>query len=69
MTAEEHQITGGLGGAVAEALGEHGPVPMERVGVRDCFGESAPPDELLVKYGFTASAIASAAEKAVWRKP
>jgi len=69
VTAEEHQITGGLGGAVAEALGEHCPVPMERVGMRDCFGESGPPDELLVKYGFSSEGIISAAEKAVSRKP
>ncbi len=69
VTAEEHQITGGLGGAVAEALGENCPVPLERVGMRDCFGESGPPDELLVKYGFTSKEIISAAHKAISRKP
>ncbi len=68
MTAEEHQITGGLGGAVAEALGEHWPVPLERVGMRDCFGESGPPDELLVKYGFSSEEIVEAARRAISRK-
>jgi transketolase len=68
VTAEEHQITGGLGGAVAEALGEHCPVPLERVGMRDCYGESGHPDELLAKYGFTSAAISQAAKKAVSRK-
>ncbi len=68
VTAEEHQINGGLGGAVAEALGEHCPAPLERVGMRDRYGESGPPDQLLVKYGLTASAIAQAAKKAISRK-
>jgi transketolase len=61
VTAEEHTIIGGLGGAVAETLGEHSPTLMKRVGVKDVFGESAPNEELLVKYGLTASDIAEAA--------
>ena len=61
VTAEEHTIIGGLGGAVAETLGEHAPTLMRRVGVKDVFGESAPNDELLVKYGLTAKDIAEAA--------
>ena len=68
VTAEEHQITGGLGGAVAEALCERLPAPLERVGMRDCFGESGPPKELLAKYGFTAPAIATAGTRVVGRK-
>ena len=60
VTAEDHTVIGGLGGAVAEALGEHRPTPMRRIGVADCFGESAPNDDLLEKYGLTASCVAAA---------
>ncbi len=52
ITAEEHQITGGLGGATAEFLGEHHPVPIRRLGMMDRFGESGDPEELLSKFGF-----------------
>ena len=68
VTAEEHSIIGGLGSAVAEVLCENGPVPMERVGVRDTFGESGAPEELLEKYGLTPRHIARAVEKVVGRK-
>lgn len=68
VTAEEHSIIGGLGSAVAEVLGENAPVPMERVGVRDTFGESGSPEELLEKYGLTPRYIARAVERAVARK-
>lgn len=51
VTVEEHQINGGLGGAVAELLSEHTPVPLKRVGIQDKFGESGKPEELLEKYG------------------
>lgn len=68
VTAEEHNIIGGLGSAVAEALGENLPTPMERVGIKDCFGESGTPEELLQKYGLTAAHIAAACEKALARK-
>ena len=61
VTAEEHNIIGGFGGAVAEALGEHRPTLMKRVGVADVYGESAPNDDLLQKYGLTAGHIAEAA--------
>ena len=50
VTAEEHSIIGGLGGAVAECLAEKCPTPMYRIGVRDRFGESGPAGELLHKY-------------------
>ena len=53
ITVEEHQITGGLGGAVSEYLSENYPVPLKRVGIRDRFGESGAPNELLKKFGLT----------------
>lgn len=53
VTAEEHNIYGGLGSAVAEVVAEHAPTLVKRVGVNDTFGESGKPDELLVKYGLT----------------
>lgn len=62
VTAEDHSIIGGLGSAVAEVLGEHCPLPMRRVGLDDCYAESAPDDLLLEKYGLTAAHIASAAK-------
>ncbi|SCG83902.1 transketolase [Proteiniborus sp. DW1] len=68
VTAEEHNIIGGLGSAVAEVLVESYPIPMERVGVRDTFGESGSGDELLVKYGLTADKIVEAARRAIGRR-
>jgi transketolase len=68
VTAEEHSIIGGLGGAVAEILGENCAVPLARVGVRDTFGESGSPDELLVKYGLTKDDIIHAVKSVVKRK-
>jgi transketolase len=53
MTAEDHSIIGGLGGAVAEILGEHRPTLMKRIGIQDRFGESGPNDALLEKYGLS----------------
>lgn len=61
VTAEDHTIIGGLGGAVAEVLGEQHPTPMRRVGIRDVFGESAPNEDLLQKYGLTPGHVAQAA--------
>jgi len=61
ITAEEAQINGGLGGAVAELLGEHLPTPMLRVGMKDRFGESGKPEELLKHFGLTHTHIALAA--------
>ena len=61
VTAEEHSILGGLGGAVAEVLGEKRPTWMVRVGLRDVFGESGPNDALLEKYGLTPQHIVAAA--------
>jgi transketolase len=68
VTCEEHSIIGGLGSAVAEVVVENNPVPMERVGVMDTFGESGTPSSLLVKYHLTAEDIVAAAKKAVSRK-
>lgn len=67
VTAEEHNIIGGLGSAVSEAAGEAYPVPIKRVGVRDTFGESARDEEvdtLLEQYGLTATEIAKAVVEA-----
>jgi transketolase len=61
LTTEDHSIIGGLGGAVAECLGEHRPTRMRRVGIRDVFGESAPNDALLEKHGLSAAKVAEAA--------
>lgn len=68
VTAEEHNIYGGLGSAVAEVLVENCPVPMARVGVEDKFGESGLPDELLEKYGLTAANIAAKAKAIIAKK-
>jgi len=61
VTAEEHNIMGGMGSAVAEVLGEERPTPMRRVGVMDTFGESGESGELLKKYGLTSTNIEQAA--------
>lgn len=68
VTVEEHMVAGGLGSAVAEVVVANHPVPMEFVGVRDKFGESGKPQELLEKYGLTAKHIAAATIRAVIRK-
>ncbi len=62
LTTEDHSIIGGLGSAVAEVLGEHCPTRMKRVGIQDTYGESAPNDALLEKYGLTARHVARAAQ-------
>lgn len=63
ITIEEGQAVGGLGGAVAEFLGEHHPVPILRIGMKDRFGESGEPNELLEHFGLTARHIIVAAHK------
>ena len=67
VACEEHSIIGGLGSAVAEVLGEHEPVPFARVGVRDVFGTSGEPAELLAHFGLTGDDIANAALDVVAR--
>ncbi|HIY05721.1 MAG TPA: transketolase family protein [Candidatus Evtepia faecigallinarum] len=68
VTAEEHQLAGGLFGAVAEVLALHAPVPVEAVAVRDTFGESGPPEALMDRYGLNAAAIAQAVRRCLARK-
>ena len=68
VTAEEAQITGGLGGAIAELLGENCPVPMRRIGVHDRFGESGKPSELMDAYGLRAVNIIAAVKEVIARK-
>ncbi|MFA6099750.1 MAG: transketolase family protein [Patescibacteria group bacterium] len=68
VTVEEHQITGGLFGAVSEALAKTFPVPIEPVGMPNSFGESGAPDELLAKYGMTEKQIILAAQRVIKRK-
>ena len=68
VTAEDHNIHGGLGGAVAEALAGACPAPIEFVGLKDRFGESGEPEELAQKLGLGADSIAAAAEKVLKRK-
>jgi transketolase len=68
VTAEEHSIIGGLGGAVAECVSQESPVPVERVGVNDTFTESGPYADLLNKYGMSVDAIVAAVERVVARK-
>jgi transketolase len=68
VSAEEHQLNGGLGDSIAQLLSCNIPLPLEMVGVKDSFGESGTPDQLMVKYGLTATHIAEAAMKAIQRK-
>ncbi|KXG78095.1 1-deoxy-D-xylulose-5-phosphate synthase [Fervidicola ferrireducens] len=65
VTAEEHSIIGGLGSAVAEVLSEKKPVPIKRIGIKDVFGMSGKPEELMKAYGLTAEDIAEAAVRSV----
>jgi transketolase len=68
VTVEEGQIAGGLGGAIAELLGEEHPVPMRRIGMKDRFGESGEPNELLEYFGLDAKHIRLAAHHIVEKK-
>jgi transketolase len=68
VTVEEHQVAGGLGGAVAEVLAKGSPTPMEFVGLQGVFGESGNPKELIEKYGMGVKDIKEAVKKAVKRK-
>lgn len=68
VTAEEHQVAGGMGSAVAELLAQRHPVPMEFVGMRDRFGESGDPAELMQAFGLTAAGIADAVKRVIARK-
>ncbi len=68
VTAEEGQMAGGLGGAVAELLGDECPVPLHRIGMKDRFGESGEPSELVTYFGLDAKHIRFAAHHVVERK-
>lgn len=68
VTAEEHQLNGGLGDSVAQVLSRQYPAPLEMVGVDDSFGESGMPEELMEKYGLNTQSIIDAALKAIERK-
>lgn len=68
VAAEEHQVWGGLGAAVAQALGRLQPVPFEHVGIRDTYAKSGTPESILEKYGLTPREVAAAARAAVSRK-
>ena len=68
VTAEEHEIYGGLGGAVSEVLAKNYPVPVEMIGVRDRFGESGTPEELLALFELKDINIVASAEKVLTRK-
>ena len=68
VTAEEHSVIGGLGGAVAEVVCEAYPVPVVKVGIRDVFGQSGEAKELMVHYGLTAEKIGEAARLLLRRK-
>ena len=68
VTLEEHSIIGGLAGAVAEVLAKNHPVPMEFVGMRDVFGESGPPNDLIEKYGMGVKDIKEAVKMVMKRK-
>jgi len=68
VTAEEHNIIGGLGDSIAQAAARDCPIPIEYVGTHDTFGESGKPADLLVKYGLDAEHIVAAAEKVLARK-
>ena len=68
VTVEEHNVIGGLGGAVAEVLAKNCPTPMEFVGMKDCFGESGQTNELIEKYGMRKEDIIRAVKKVIKRK-
>ena len=65
ITLEEHQAAGGFGSAIAELLAEEHPVPLRRIGVRDQFGQSGTPEELLAHYGLDTSAVVATAHSLV----
>jgi transketolase len=68
LIVEEGQINGGLGGAIAELLGEHYPVPLKRMGMKDHYGESGDPEDLLKHFGLTEKHIMLTAHEVVGRK-
>jgi transketolase len=68
VTAEEHQMNGGLGDSIAQLLARKNPTPLEMVAVNDSFGESGTPDDLMKKYGLESSNIVAAVQAVLKRK-
>jgi transketolase len=68
VTAEEHNVIGGMGDCVAQVAAQHCPVPIEYIGTQDTFGESGTPNQLMAKYGLDTPNIVEAAKKALGRK-
>ena len=68
MTAEEHNVIGGLGDSIAQLAAREFPAPIELVGTKDTFGESGKPMELLKKYGLETGDIVAAAERSISRR-
>ena len=68
VVVEEHSVIGGLGSAVAEVLAKNYPTPMEFIGMKDCFGESGPPNDLVEKYGMGVEDVKKAVKKIIKRK-
>jgi transketolase len=68
VSAEEHQLNGGLGDSIAQLLCRNYPKPLEMVGVNDSFGESGTPEALMEKYGLNAASIEAAARRSISRK-
>ena len=68
VSAEEHQMNGGLGDSIAQLLAREEPLPLEMVAVNDSFGESGTPDQLMEKYGLMENDIVAAVEKVMARK-
>lgn len=68
VTAEEHQLLGGLGGSISQCLSMNHPCPVESVAVMDSFGESGTPEQLMTKYGLDSANIVAAAKRAISRK-
>jgi transketolase len=68
VTVEDHQVAGGLGGAIAEFVAKTNPVPMEFIGLQNTFAESGKPGELVEKYGMGVGSIKAAVKKVAQRK-
>jgi transketolase len=68
VTAEEHNVLGGLGDSIAQTAAKSFPIPIEMIGTQDTFGESGTPTQLLTKYGLDTEFIVAAAEKSISRK-
>ncbi len=68
VTAEEHQVMGGFGSAIAEAVCQNCPVPMKMIGIQDSFGQSGDPEELMREYGLTSEFIVKAVREVIEKK-